>query len=284
MKKVIFLLTCMVAGFFLQSCDNNDDPILINQEVEMTFREKYPSVTRVNWERKGLYYVADFVIDKKEAEAWIDAQGIWYMTETDIAYNDLPDAVKNAFKAGEYASWRVDDVDMLERKDMEVVYVIEVEQGNTEYDLYYTADGTLVKAIMDSDDDSYEDHLPSNLTESIKSFITTNYPHARIIEIEIEKGMIEVDIMDVKTPRELMFNPDGEWVYTKTDIGRNNVPQEILDVLLLSKYASYEIDDVDYVETPQKNYYYFEVESRSEEVELIITTDGELEVVKVSKD
>lgn len=45
------------------------------------------------------------------------------MTETDLPYAALPEAVKNAFQNSEYGSWRPDDVDMIEREGMEPVYV-----------------------------------------------------------------------------------------------------------------------------------------------------------------
>lgn len=52
------------------------------------------------------------------------------MTETDIVYDDLPASVKQRFEAlTQYEGWKRDDVDMLERKGMEKVYVIEIEKA-----------------------------------------------------------------------------------------------------------------------------------------------------------
>lgn len=62
------------------------------------------------------------------------------MTETDLPHASLPEAVKNAFKNSEYGQWSLDDVDMLVREGMEPVYVLEVEQGPREMDLYYNAE------------------------------------------------------------------------------------------------------------------------------------------------
>ena len=41
---------------------------------------------------------------------------------------------------------------------------MEVEQGSREMDLYYNAEGILIKAVEDSEDDS-EDYLPVELPE-----------------------------------------------------------------------------------------------------------------------
>ena len=78
-----------------------------------------------------------------DLSAWFDNGGEWYMTQTDIPFTMLPEAVRTAFAATEYAAvpWSVDDVDMLEREGVETVYVIEVEKYDngreTEIDLYY---------------------------------------------------------------------------------------------------------------------------------------------------
>ena len=47
--------------------------------------------------------------------------------------------------------WSLDDVDMLVREGMEPVYVLEVEQGPREMDLYYNAEGILIKVVEDSE-------------------------------------------------------------------------------------------------------------------------------------
>ena len=40
------------------------------------------------------------------------------MTETDIPFSLLPDAVKAAFQQSQYSEWIVDDVDMIERENL----------------------------------------------------------------------------------------------------------------------------------------------------------------------
>ena len=41
------------------------------------------------------------------------------MTETDVPFSALPQVIKDAFAASAYASWKIDDVDKLERKGIE---------------------------------------------------------------------------------------------------------------------------------------------------------------------
>ena len=163
--KIYTLLLALCVTWSLQSCDNDDDnSIAVPTELQNAFASKYPNAANVKWETKCGYYVADFY-DGYEASAWFTQDGKWQMTETDIPYNALPQAVKTSFEKSEYASWKQDDVDKLERTGVETIFVIEVENQNQEIDLYYSADGTLIKSIVDTDDDN-TGHLPVQLTEA----------------------------------------------------------------------------------------------------------------------
>lgn len=96
---------------------------------------RYPAATDVVWRTSGNYSVAEFSLPAvrvavhggRDHAAWFDDGGEWYMTETDIVFGSLPSAVQAAFRDSEYAGWRIDDVDMLEREGVETVYVIEAE-------------------------------------------------------------------------------------------------------------------------------------------------------------
>ena len=199
MMKNVFLLAALSLCLF-QSCDNDDDgpiPSYVSAETKTAFDEKYPSAKDVEWETRNDYLVVDFKQDKVEKEAWFDNSGTWYMTETDIPFVRLPDMVKTAFQQGEYSTWKVDDVDMIERRDVETVYVLEVEQGNSEVDLYYSSDGILVKTVLDAGgNDGYEDFIPFQPSSSVEAYIKEHYPSARILDIDREKGMTEVEILD----------------------------------------------------------------------------------------
>ena len=155
MKKISLVLLALSAIIFY-SCDKDDDDLrhTDNTLVESTFNQMYSNASRIEWEKKGTYWVVDFHKDNFEKEAWFAQDGSWVFTKTDYQYNLLPQAVKDAFAAGQYATWRIDDVDMVERKNLETVYVIEVEQGNSERDLYFSPQGTLFKDVPSSDADN----------------------------------------------------------------------------------------------------------------------------------
>lgn len=108
--KIYILILALGAAWSLQSCDNDDhDSIAVPVELQNAFSSKYPNAVNVKWKGKSGYYVADFY-DGYETSAWFTQDGKWQMTETDIPYMALPQAVRKSFEATEYhTSWRTDD-------------------------------------------------------------------------------------------------------------------------------------------------------------------------------
>lgn len=146
MKKFEFGLLAMacVFTFSLVSCSDDDDykPEAV---VEEALKAKYPSATRIEWEQKGSYLVADCMVESKDIDAWFTSSGQWTMTEIDLLKSDIPAAVNTTLSASEYAAWVIDDVDLLEYPLKEKEYVIEVEQGAQEMDLYFSEAGVLLR-------------------------------------------------------------------------------------------------------------------------------------------
>ena len=151
---VIFIFAA-ISVFTFSACSDDDNDTLdvsaVSNLVREAFNSKYPQAQSVEWEVKGNYAVASFHSEGTSHEAWYNPSSAeWYMTESDIPYEALPQPVKETFKQSEYAGWKIDDVDMLARAGMETIYVIEVEQGKQEVDLYYSPEGVLtrLKLIM----------------------------------------------------------------------------------------------------------------------------------------
>lgn len=282
MKKLLFLAAAVLIG--LQACDKSDDDSdrgYVSEQAKQALAAKYPNASGVEWEVKNKYVVAEFSIPSaRELSAWFDNNGTWYMTETDITFDQLPEAVKTSFSTSQYAAWRVEDVDQIERNTTETIYVVEVENQQTEVDLQYAPNGVLIQATVDVDaDDDYEDFIPVGLPVAIDSYLKTNYPDAKVLDVDIEGRYTEVDILDGQVTRELIFDSNYAWISTKTELRVADVPATITHVLSASPYAAYRIDEVDFYQTPASDYYRFELESATDEVTVNITTEGVLTVV-----
>lgn len=273
LKMYFLLLALGTSASVLQSCNDDNDGITVPVELQNALSGKHAGAQRIEWEVKGTYYVADFHEDNLEKEAWFTADAVWQMTETDILYTALPPAVKTSFETSQYAAWHVDDVDKLERREVETVYVIEAEQGKQEIDLYYTEAGVLVKEVADGGGNTSDGYLPGQMPDAIKAFITEKYPDARIVEVDVERNMIEVDIIHNNTAKELLFTSAGEWISTSWDIRTANLPQQVVSAAN-TRHPGYRIDDADFVETPTAEYYLLELEQGEKEVYLKVKADG----------
>lgn len=292
MKNWIYLFLIFAAVSFC-GCEKGEhgDSVRVDAAVQESLYRLYPDASNVEWSVRGEYFVAKFNLPATRSEtpapawytAWFSGSGEWYMTESDILFDNLPAAVREAFRASEYASWRVDDVDVLRREGVEVLYVIEVEgvqEGRkTEIDLYYSEDGVLVRTVADADSDyDYGDCIPSQIPERIADFIAKKYPGARIMETDRENGLTEVEILDGRVSRELLFDASDEWIYTKTETLYSQLPETVKSAYASPAYASYRIDDIDRYETPSGGFYRFDLKSIAGDIELDIADDGTLTV------
>ena len=273
--SVLALAMCGMLAF--TSCDDDDNNYLPDQTITKAFDEKYPDAGKVEWETKGGYEVAEFHVSGNETEAWFDNKGNWVMTKTEINFGLLPEAVRTSLKDSEYKDWKSTDFDKLERSNAATVYVIEVEQGEQEFDLYYTEDGILLKAIPDDDNDNFQ---PTVVPQAITDAINEMYPGATILEFDSEKTGFEVDILHNNIYKDVYFNTGNEWLYTEWDIKEVNLPAIIMNAYKASEYKDYRIDDIDVIENPAGISYVLELEKGNDEVKMTISAEGKIEDVR----
>lgn len=273
--SVLALAMCGMLAF--TSCDNDDNNYLPDQTITKAFDEKYPNAGKVEWETKGGYEVAEFHVSGNETEAWFDNKGNWVMTKTEINFGLLPEAVRTSLKDSEYKDWKTTDFDKLERYNAATVYVIEVEQGELEFDLYYTEDGVLLKAVPDDDNDNFQ---PTVVPQTITDAINEMYPGATILEFDSEKTGFEVDILHNNIYKDVYFNTGNEWLYTEWDIKEVNLPAIIMNAYKASEYKDYRIDDIDVIENPTGISYVLELEKGNDEVKMTISSEGKIEDVR----
>ena len=154
---------------------------------------------------------------------------------------------------------------------METVYVIEVEKSKQEFDLFYAEDGTLIKAVEDIDNNN--NYQPNTVPEVLKNFINEKYPQATIVDIEVEKGITEIDILHENKAKELHFNSANEWLYTTWDVRE----REIQDIAtkVLNDNPGFKIDDIDYKESADgSEVYIFELEKGNQEIHVTVNMEG----------
>lgn len=120
-----------------------------------------------------------------------------------------------------------------------------------------------------------------NLSEQCMKTLNDRYANARILEVDYDDGMVEVEIRHDKKDKEVLFTKSCEWVSTSWDVARRNVPNVVMKALQ-QKYPNACIDDIDFIEMPQGSYYRFEIELRGDRDEYVyITPQGVITEVRV---
>lgn len=161
-----FLFTMAAIAVAMPSCDNNEHndpytPSRVDAAFDDALKEQFPDAQNVKWERNSEYRVAEFNKNGVGYDVWFDKTTAWAMTEMDYGKDIflVPDnAVTAAFSKGEYGIWTIDDITHYKQEASEF-YVFEVEKtGSADMDVFYTTDGTMIKAIPS---DTASDILPT---------------------------------------------------------------------------------------------------------------------------
>lgn len=168
MKTKFLYLALALFGLSFTACgDDDDDDVTPSQVPEVctnAFAAKYPDVKNPKWEKNGAYYTAEWRNAARcDVEAWfrpgVQQTQSWVMTETDYG-KDLflvPAELNLAFNKTEYATARIDDIELLEYPDeTRNIYIFEVEPTGNAQDvllIFKASDYTYVKAVNDTGQD-----------------------------------------------------------------------------------------------------------------------------------
>jgi len=118
------------------------------------------------------------------------------------------------------------------------------------------------------------------LPDAITNYITTNYSSYTIEESELEvicdsTDVYEVEIEDGRDEIELVFDTEGNFLYSEIEIRDNDLPTAVTGSIT-ANFVGYTLDD----EAEQMNMadgsvqYEVELESNTEDLEVIFAADG----------
>ena len=77
----------------------------LDPTVSSAFFKKYPSASEVKWSRVGKTILITFSSGNDFSDAFFDEKGNWLRTETAVLADQLPQAVRDGLKNGEFSSW-----------------------------------------------------------------------------------------------------------------------------------------------------------------------------------
>ncbi|WP_293670401.1 PepSY-like domain-containing protein [uncultured Parabacteroides sp.] len=309
LKNLILAFACCALVF--TACSDDDDnkviPSDVPEAVLKAFENKYGDIKDVKWEKKNNYNVARFqtgAITKAgnsyTTSAWYDDNGSEKQVNQDIPFANLPEAVKTAFDAYQkkmYADWKADDdVDVVSRLDMGLIYIIEIEKGKEERELSFSPDGVLLKDVLDTDDD--DEILPVIVSDEIKKKIAELFPNSKsvvILEIDTDDddNETEIDILDDGIHKEVKLDAKGNWISTEfettlpkaMEIMNTLNPAILAKLIAMAGQAGIDLTNPDIIRNTEVTvvdhatkgmYFEVEIEIGDNDLEVIIDKDGNI--------
>jgi uncharacterized membrane protein YkoI len=106
-------------------------------------KAKFPNATAIEWKLKDDEYRAEFKIDKRGHDVWLNKGGGIKKVKQDISKNDLPAPVKQKLET-DFKSYTIDDADKIE-KDGKTYYQVKLKAAAQERKVLFTADGQIEK-------------------------------------------------------------------------------------------------------------------------------------------
>ena len=131
--------------------------------------------------------------------------------------------------------------------------------------------------------EKYDDGRPS---KDVRSEFSRMYPDAWDVEWDYEGTCWEVSFETGKRPNGIehtaLYDKDGGWIRTSTEILLSAVPENIKSYLAASEFGSARItdNDAEYIETPSGNFYRFDMSAGGERIEVDVNENGDVSRVE----
>jgi hypothetical protein len=206
--------------------EENPDKVEPTLEVLNTFDLKYPDAQEIIWSINKNYYVADFKMQSSPMNAWFTAMGDWALSSKERAFNQLQLKITDAFLNSKYSGWGIEKVNLLERRDMGVIYVICVTDNQEYFNLYYSEYGDLVKIVSRARN---HEETPVILPMKVNHIVDSLFGDPEIIDLWEGALSKNVAVLDDKLYRFVAFTSDYEWIGTYWNIHEHEIPEGIFD-------------------------------------------------------
>ena len=132
------------------------------------------------------------------------------------------------------------------------------------------ASAVFFAVACDKDDDvNPKDQLDAATLEAVMNL----YPSGNVVDVDVYQDFVEVEVMDGLISRDVYFDKQGNWLRTETDVRVADLPSAVTNAIAAGEYAALHIDDAEWVETPDGNYYVIELDANPD-VYLKITAEG----------
>jgi hypothetical protein len=230
--------TILFNVLLLTNCEEDFGSSVVPGVVSNSLTANYPDAGKISWNRKGNYYVADFNNETTGIQSWFDEQGNWLQSKTDIPVYQLNQSILDDLSKSEYVGWTVEHVSLLERKDMETVYLVQLN-GEKKVNLYYCRFCNPIKKTPYQS--AYMDY-PVIISPEIRSRVDALFNHAGIVDLWDNSFGIQLFIHEDGYCKIAAFDSHYLWISSIWEIDRASVPAVVLNSFNTSEYGKLTVD------------------------------------------
>lgn len=284
--KILTLLCIIMLGGLMFSCSKDDDndinPVNVPSAVMSAFNQAYPN-TSAKWSLNDNYYVAEFGNDNNEVDVWFTSEGTIMLTVREMPASELPQAIKTAIQETKYAAWKIDDVNLIQRKGFENLYKVEMDdlKSDNEVTLYYTTSGVLVKEVPEIDNTPVTPVvIPQKMIDQINIYFPKNGYTIVDYDYESSTKTYEVDIIEDNIAIEIVFDNNQTLYYWQWETTFAKVASNVQTAFKNLGYTESQIDDIYFRQTPNASprenvtSYIFELEINGIDKTVILNENG----------
>jgi hypothetical protein len=141
--KVTILTILLCFGFIISSAQNikeNNVP----ENVKESFSKKYPGLKVEQWEKDGVDYEAEFLLNKGEASAVFEANGNFKESEQIIKLYDFPKSAAD-YCTKNFKGYKIDVITKITDASEKVMFNVEMENGIEHFDATFDDKGNFIK-------------------------------------------------------------------------------------------------------------------------------------------
>ena len=111
------------------------------------FQGTFTNAADVEWETKGDLFKAEFELNKRGHDVWIDKTGKITKHKEDFPKKDLPQAIQQQI-ASEFKAYKLDDADKIDM-DGKIFYQVELDGTTDDRKVLFSEDGKVQENTID---------------------------------------------------------------------------------------------------------------------------------------
>lgn len=155
MKSLLIILLLFITVSVISAEDK------VPEKVKTKMAELYPNAKELNWDIEDGNFEAEFEFNGNDMSVTFDKNADVLETETKITFDKLPAKIQKNVKK-DYPDHEVSEAAKIDKKGV-IYYEVELEKGEKEFDVLYSADGSLIKKeAQDNENDSENDEEDNN--------------------------------------------------------------------------------------------------------------------------